>query len=159
MEIGDWRAEHIKIPLTKTLVTKEALFVEDSGNVFAVPSAEIERVVELNADQLRDDKECLMAVIQDRIYSFKRLNVCVDSAYVHNKKAHADKRPERGCGLILKNQRAGLLVEKILDFSKIVVKDLEQKYLENISIFEGLTIRGDGQIVMVLKLEQILSGV
>lgn len=158
-EIGLGTEFHIKIPLTKTLVTKEALFVEDSGNVFAVPSAEIERVVELNADQLRDDKECLMAVIQDRIYSFKRLNVCVDSAYGHNKKAHADKRPERGCGLILKNQRAGLLVEKILDFSKIVVKDLEQKYLEDISIFEGLTIRGDGQIVMVLKLEQILSGV
>ena len=57
----------------------------------------------------------------------------------------------------MKNQRAGLVVEKILGFSKIVVKDLEHTYFENIPMLEGFTIRGDGQVVMVLKLEQMLS--
>jgi len=157
-QIGQGTEFHIKLPMTKTLVTKEALFIQDHGKVFAVPSADIESVVELNHDQLKDDKEYLIAVIQDRIYSFKRLNDCFALAYGHNKQANGGKRPERACGLILKNQRTGILVETVLDFSKIVVKDLEHKYLENIDILEGFTVRGDGQVVMVLKLDQILSG-
>lgn len=155
--IGQRTEFHIKVPLTTTLVTKEALFIEDHGTVFAVPSADVERVVKLNPDQLREDKDRLIAVIQDRIYSFRRLNDCFDSTYGHNTKCHADKSPERACGLISKSQRTGLLVEKILDFSKIVVKDLDHKYLENMPKLEGFTIRGDGQVVAVLRLEEILS--
>jgi len=140
-----------------TLVTKEALLIEDHGKVFEVLSEEIERVMELTTDQLRHHRGHLVAVLQDRVYSFKRLSDCFDLAYVYNKKANADKCTQRICGLILKNQRTGLLVEKILDFSKIVVKDFDQKYLENIPVFEGYMIRGDGQVVMVLNLEQVLS--
>lgn len=156
-QIGQGTKFHIEIPLTKTLMTKEALFIEDHGNVFAVSAAEIEHVVELNEDQLREHMGNLMAVVQDRVYSFRRLSDCFDLAYGHSKKGHTDKCSEKICGLLLKNQSVGFLVENVLDFSKIVVKDLEQGYFENIPILEGYTIRGDGQVVLVLKLEQILS--
>ena len=155
--IGRGTEFYIKIPLTRTLMTKEVLFIEDHGNTFAVPSSEIECVVELNEGQLRDHRDNLMAVIQDRVYSLRRLNDCFDPGYGHNKKVQTGKHSDRACGLILKNQRVGLLVENVLDFSKIVVKELNQKYVENIPVLEGYTIRGDGQVVMVLKLKQILS--
>ena len=156
-QLGRGTDFHIKVPLTKTLVTKEAIFVEDQGLVFAVSSEEVESVVELKPDQFRGHEEQLTAVVQDRVFSFRRLNGCFDSTSGGNQNVRTNNGSEAICGLILKNQRAGLVVEKILGFSKIVVKDLEHTYFENIPMLEGFTIRGDGQVVMVLKLEQMLS--
>ena len=158
-QIGRGTEFHLKIALTRTLVTKESLFIEDQGKFFTVPSAEVERVVELNRDQLRDHDGHLIAVIQDAVYYFRTLNDCFDSTYGHNKNANVDKCPEKICGLLLRNQRVGLLVEKVLGFNKIVVKNFEHEYFENIPALEGFTIRGDGQVVTVINLEEILSGI
>ncbi len=156
-QLGRGTDFHIKVPLTKTLVTKEAIFVEDRGLVFAISAEEVDSVVELNPDQLKKDEKQLTAVIQEKVYTLRRLNGRLDSASGGKQNISANNGSSAICGLLLKNRQTGLLVEKILDFSKIVVKELEHNYFENIPMLEGFTIRGDGQVVMVLKLEQVLS--
>ena len=95
-QIGRGTEFHLKIALTRTLVTKESLFIEDQGKFFTVPSAEVERVVELNRDQLRDHDGHLIAVIQDAVYYFRTLNDCFDStsaAPCASCRARAPRRP------------------------------------------------------------------
>lgn len=150
-------AFHIKIPLTRTLVTKEALYVEDQREVFAVQSEEIQYVISLTTDQIMHHKEHIFAVIRDRVYPLRRLSDCFASGGEKKRKADTGNGNSRICGLIAKDQGVGILVEKVLNFGKIVVKDLDQKYLGNTPGLKGYTIRGDGKVVMVLDLKQLLQ--
>ena len=148
---------HIKIPLTRTLVTKEALFVEDQKEVFAVQSEEIELVTSLTTDQIMHHKEHIFAVIRDRVCPLRRLSDCFVWGDGSKRKTNIGNGNSRICGLIAKDQGAGILVENVLNFGKIVVKDLDQKCLGNTPGLKGYTIRGDGKVVMVLDLKQLLQ--
>lgn len=134
----------IKIPLTLTIIS--ALIMETSNERFAIPQltvSELVRVSERSQYQieyinqnpiLRLRKSLLPLIFLADLLGLDR-----------------DRNQTDYCIVVTNvgNIAYGIVVDRVFDIQEIVVKPLS-RMLQNISIFSGNTILGDGSIVMIV---------
>jgi two-component system chemotaxis sensor kinase CheA len=144
----------IKIPLTKTLVTKDALIVESSGQLFAIPSDEI-------TTTLFADIHFGSILSQEKILSYNNAAhhvVCLNSFFYAITKSSFEKKADQVL-IVCSKYKSALLVDKMFNHQKIVFKTFSKslKQFGTIPGISGYTLLGNEDIVLVVDIEDVIK--
>lgn len=134
----------LSLPLT--LSTDHGLMVRVAGILFAIPTASVERVMEIKAAELIDVEASQAVVINGRAIAARELAAVLELA--PSAPAAREKLP---VVVIAKGrQSVALLVDEIVGEREIVIKRLQAPLLAVRNVAGG-TLTGSGQVVMVLN--------
>lgn len=141
----------IKLPLTLAII--QGLLVKAGSETFAVPLSSVIEVVALDShdvytvnqqEVIRVRQEVLPIVRLDRALHTETITDTLEDRYVVNV----------GVGMM----RVGLVVDELLGQQEIVIKSLGE-YLGNIPSIAGSTILGDGRVIMIVDVSQLVHKV
>ena len=136
----------LSLPLT--LSTDHGLLVRAAGSVFAIPSAAVERVMEIKASKLIDVEASQAMVFAGKAIPARDLSAVLELAQAQRKPASQEQLP---VVVVSKGrQSVALLVEEIIGEREIVVKPL-QPPLISIRNVTGGTLTGSGKVIVVLN--------
>ena len=150
---GQGTTVSIKIPLTLAIVS--ALIVESAGDRFAIPQLAVQELVMASSNgdnriemikgspiyRLRDQLlplvylDDLLGISKDNDLEGQKAEAANDNAFIVVTKVGA--------------YSFGIVVDRVYDTEEIVVKPVA-KILNNIELFSGNTILGDGTVIMIL---------
>jgi CheY-like chemotaxis protein len=150
-ESGQGTTFVISLPLT--LATVHALLVACDGEILAIPTNSVARVLQLPVEQIRFAQGSHAVIYQGNILRVRSLREALGW-----QEEHADLlvRP-RVTLVVLQSgeRRVGFLVEEILGEREIVVKDLGS-HLNKVQHIAGATILGSGTVGLILDVPQML---
>ncbi len=132
----------IKLPLT--LAITQALMVEVSGNLFALPLNAVEETIVLDSMKLGDLSKLEMIEVREKQIPFLKLHDILNI----NRRTNG-RRFVPAVILGSAGTNVALLVDELLGQEEIVVKRLGE-FLSGVRYFSGATISGDGQVVLIL---------
>ncbi len=141
----------IKLPLTLAII--QGLLVGLGGETFAVPLNSVVEVVAL--DQHRLEQLNGNNVIRIRNLVIPLLYLCERLA-VPGLTQHEAARDKYVVVVGLADYRVGLVVERLEGQQEIVIKNLGE-YLGNVNGIAGSTILGNGQVVMILDIVELIE--
>ncbi len=139
----------IKLPLTLAII--QGLLVKVQDETYALPLSSVIEVVAIEKsavksvnqqEVIRIRKEVLPIVRMDKTLQTKTITKELDGRYVVN------------VGLGMK--RIGLVVDELLGQQEIVIKSLGE-YLGNIKGIAGSTILGDGSVIMIIDVAELVE--
>lgn len=149
--IGKGTTVSLTVPLTKTLVTKEAMLAESGQETYAIPSDEITTVIETeNIIPLLAENNCI--AYDDAILRLIELNT-----FFYPKASSTIADPSNKVVVVCKPHGVGLLVDRILSHQKIVAKEFGDGYkkLQKIDGICGYTIMGNDDIILIADIKEI----
>ena len=135
----------VEIPLTLAIIN--ALFVEVGGRPYAVPLANIERLVLVDADQIKGMMGYEAVVLDEEELPITRLDVLFG----------VPRLPQPRLPILIARRgesRLGLAVDAFASTQEIVVKPLNRLVREN-RYFAGSTIVGSGEAVLILDVNNL----
>lgn len=142
---GEGTTLRIKIPLTLAIIP--ALIVTCGGDRYAIPQVSLLELVRLDRDAARGRVESFQGAPVYRL----RGNL-LPLVYLHQL-LHIDPQPTGDSVTIVvlraDDKSFGLIVDGIYDTEEIVVKPLG-KVLQQIALFAGATIMGDGRVALIV---------
>jgi two-component system chemotaxis sensor kinase CheA len=148
--LGKGTTIKIKIPLTLAIV--RAVIIQSSGKRFAIPQANIQELVRLNAERVQTEIESVHGVPvyrkRGRLLPLVYLNEELKLA----KPAGNQSAQDGATNIVVlraNDHPFGLVVDQINDSEEIVVKPLS-KQLRSLKVFAGATIMGDGKVALIL---------
>ncbi len=139
----------IKLPLTLAII--QGLLVKVQDETYALPLSSVVEVVAIESgsvksvnkqEVIRIRQEVLPIVRMDKTLKTKTITKELDGRYVVN------------VGLGMK--RIGLVVDELLGQQEIVIKSLGE-YLGNIRGIAGSTILGDGSVIMIIDVAELVE--
>ncbi|HPO64096.1 MAG TPA: chemotaxis protein CheA [Candidatus Kapabacteria bacterium] len=139
----------IKLPLTLAII--QGLLVKVENDTFAIPLSSVIEVVALNGNSIysinhkeviRLREDILPLVKMDKFLNLKNLTKSSKNQYI----------VVVGIGLM----RVGLIVDELLGQQEIVIKALGE-YLGNIKGLAGSTILGDGKVIMIIDVPELVE--
>ena len=149
----------IKIPLTLSIIP--ALIISSGPNRFAIPQINIKELIRMDGEKGLQRTEEIEGSkfyrLRENLLTLIQLNQIL---------GHDIQKNSSELNIVvlqIDDTQFGLLVDKIHNTQEIVVKTLE-KQLNNIKVYNGATIMGDGEIILILEVmglaqnAQILSG-
>ncbi len=152
-EMGAGTTVRIKIPLTLAIVS--ALIVKSGGEIFAIPQLGVMELVRVAAeDRSRieriHDKEVFR--LRDKLLPLVYLNDVLGLEDLENR----EEIDVNIAVVQVGDQQFGLVVNEVFDTEEIVVKPMGS-LLKDVEIYQGTTILGDGQVIMILDLAGIAA--
>lgn len=142
----------IRIPLTLAIVA--ALIVECAGERFAIPQIgvrELVRVGPTSPNKVEQIHGALVLRLRDRLLPLASLRALLG---LGEPETASDERfvvvAEVG------TENFGVIVDRVFDTEEIVVKPVAP-VLRELNVFSGNTILGDGSVVMILDLNNLMS--
>jgi two-component system, chemotaxis family, sensor kinase CheA len=146
-DLGAGTTVHVKIPLTLAIIP--ALMVACAGDRYAIPTVNLVQLVRLEGEQGRVGIELISGTPVYRL----RGNLLPLLYLDRELDVSEPDRGKRDTVLIVvlqaEDRRFGLVVDDILDTQEIVVKPLSSQ-LENVPVYAGTTILGDGSAALIL---------
>jgi len=137
----------IEMPLTLAVIN--ALFVEVSGSLYAIPLASVERLVSVNKGDIKGMLSSEGVVLDEEDIVLKRLDVLFGiPSRVNGSQPIAIVR--KG------DDKLGLTVDSFLGTQEIVIKPLNRLLREN-RYFSGTTITGSGEVVPILDVDTLAT--
>jgi chemosensory pili system protein ChpA (sensor histidine kinase/response regulator) len=138
----------LSVPISLAMTT--ALYFECAGAQFAVSAEQVSAVLRLPADLLEEAIEHDALRYEGRVYSLFDL-----ADFVGN----ASPASEQRYGLVIDSgdQATVVLVDKLAGIRETVMKSLGG-HLRRVHGLVGATISGDGRIVLILDLSEIMGG-
>ncbi|SKA86117.1 two-component system, chemotaxis family, sensor kinase CheA [Caloramator quimbayensis] len=140
-EAGKGTAFVIRLPLTLSII--QALLVKVGQETFAISLGFIEKVINMNIDDIKKTNKKDVIVYRDNIIPIVRLS---DKLNVE------DENSKQKYVVIVKvgEKTAGLLVDSLLGQQEIVIKPMG-RMLQNLKEYVGATILGDGLVTLILN--------
>ncbi|MCE3047286.1 hybrid sensor histidine kinase/response regulator [Helicobacter kayseriensis] len=138
----------LKIPLT--LAITQALIVNLQNQSYAIPLSSVLETLKITINQIDflDGKNVLR--LRDAIIPLLHLADFFEMDYKPN------KQDEHFVVIVgSTNQKIALLVDRLIGQEEIVIKPLGE-YLKNLPGLSGATIRGDGEIALILDIPSIV---
>lgn len=136
----------IRLPLTLSII--QALLVNVGGETFAISLGFIDRVININMNEIKLTNNKEVILYRDRIIPIVRLadklNMTTDDST--NKFVVIVKVGEK---------TVGLLVDGLLGQQEIVIKPIG-KLLQNLKEYVGATILGDGLVTLILDVAALV---
>jgi two-component system, chemotaxis family, sensor kinase CheA len=146
---------HLKIPVTHTLLTREAIMLRLEDSTFCLPLEQIEEIVIIPEERIHTHKG--QAVFQHR----DRIIAITDIKQLLNMKVSQGNHEKEVTPVIIIRGNNGMLrsicADEVLGQQKIVIKDFEIQDFRRLPYFSGLTLLGDGRVVLVLDAEKIME--
>ncbi|MBU0485247.1 MAG: chemotaxis protein CheA [Proteobacteria bacterium] len=149
--VGKGTRVTITIPLTKTLVTKDAMIIKSGGQTYVIPSDDITTVIERTEIIPVLSEGCLQ--YDGSLYRLVNIN---DFFSAQTKGSTAQKQTIKTFALS-KNHQIAIMVDQVLNHQKVVVKDFKDGYrnLNNIDGINGYTIMGNDEIILIIDVEKL----
>jgi len=149
--IGKGTTVSLTVPLTKTLVTKDAMLAESGAETYAIPSDEITTVIETeNIIPLLAENNCIA-------YDGAILRLVELNTFFYPKASSILADPRSKIVVVCKPHGVGILVDRILSHQKIVAKEFGDGYkkLKKINGICGYTIMGNDDIILIADIKEI----
>lgn len=136
----------IDIPLTLAIIT--ALLVQVGVGIYAIPLANVERLVTVGQDEIKGMLNAQAVVLNGEDIPITRLDVLFDVP---------SESLERQPVVIVRREEAmlGLLVDGFMSAQEIVIKPLNRLLRES-EYFAGSTIVGSGEVVLILDVDSLI---
>lgn len=147
-EVGKGTRFVLKLPLTLAII--QGLLVRVASEVFAVPLSSVIEVVRTTREDVNSIKGEEVIRLRDSVLPL-----------IHVKDVYGvpgETRDDRFYTVVvgIGNRRYGLIVDDMLGQKEIVIKPLGA-YLENTPGIAGSTILGDGRVIMILDIGEMLK--
>ena len=146
-EAGRGTLMTINLPQTLSIIT--SLVVSSGEHRIAVPQQNLERLILLHHNQLMENKGKLFIRLAGQLIPvFNLLNILSHSE---------ETKPLQGDSshlIIVQSdgQKAGLIVDEIINSEEIVIKPLGSMY-SGAQLFSGAAVLGDGSAVLILDIQ------
>jgi len=147
--LGQGTKTCIKLPLTLAII--QAILLEDSRQTFAIPTSQVSEIVRARKSDVKSLGRTDAILVRDRV---------VPVVHLH-KMLGLKGTEEEDLELLItysgdENTRIGLVVDSVLRQQDILVKSLSEP-IAGIKGVSGATILGDGQVVLVLDVSQLVN--
>lgn len=149
-EIGKGSRFIIRLPLTLAII--QALLVMVGDEKYAIQLSSVQRIIKVQANDIKPVQNQDVVIYRDAIVPVLRLDKVLDV------QKDCEEEPKRLTIIIVKKgeRLTGLVVDKILGQQEIVQKSLG-KYLAGIKIITSATILGDGNVALILDVNDLAS--
>lgn len=149
----------LRLPITNTLLTKEAILLRVGESIFCLPLEGVSEIVTVPTSSIHRHKEHAVFRHRDMVVSVLNIKeiLGLDHGYGETEE-EGDSRPF----IILYDKhetRQAIMTDEILGQQKIVIKDFELETFRKLPYFSGLTLLGDGRVVLILDSERLLGPV
>ena len=142
----------IHLPLT--LAVMQTLMVRSGESIFAIPATMVEQVVQLKPDAMSTLHTSRQFEAQGKVYPLHYLPTLLGDEH------HVVENHLRNSILLLRSseQRVALHVDELLGRQEAVVKNIGPQLARLIGV-AGATVRGDGEVVLILNPVQMAQRV
>jgi chemosensory pili system protein ChpA (sensor histidine kinase/response regulator) len=135
-----------RLYLPLTLAVTQVVLIQAGGRFYAVPSAMVEQVVEVQERVINDMRDKGEAVWQGRRYPFHYLPHLLGDT-----QSLLEQRRLYWVMLLRSGtQRVGILIDEMIGNQEIVVKNVGPQMARVVGI-SGATVLGDGRVVLILN--------
>ena len=144
----------LRIPITNTLLTKEAILLKLGADLFCLPLENVLEIVTVAADQIHRHKTAELFQHREHVISVVNIKTLLGM------QAAAEDNNQAKTFIILRGKfetRKAILADQIVGQQKIVIKDFEMEAFRRLPYYQGLTLLGDGRVVLVLDAETIVD--
>lgn len=143
------RGTRLTITLPLTLAIMKALLVRVGGDLYAVPLSVVMEVVKPSQGLIKRVRGSEVLVLREEIIPLLPLSKILSCGLT---------REEESSVIICKgpDRPIGLRVESVVGQEEVVIKSLGE-FLKGVKWVSGATIRGDGEIALILDLAGIMA--
>jgi chemosensory pili system protein ChpA (sensor histidine kinase/response regulator) len=141
----------IRIPLT--LVAVQALLFTVRGQTYAVALNEISEIIRLDQKNILEPNQDALRLNDEVLPLFHM----VDLLSIEKRNTEFVPKRERPITLVVKagEQKGALVIDTLVGQKEIVIKNLGS-HLRHVKGVSGATIMGDGSVIPILNLEELL---
>ena len=156
----------LRLPITNTLLTKEAIMLRVGTSTFCLPLEFVNEIVTVPGDAVHHHKEGAVFRHRDMVISVIDLEglLGIESDGMGEGPLESASGSVIGKGsqifIILRGKldsRQSIRADEILGQQKIVIKEFELETFRRLPYFNGLTLLGDGRVVLILDSEKLLD--
>jgi two-component system chemotaxis sensor kinase CheA len=138
----------IKLPLTLAII--QGLLVRVQQEIYALPLSAVVEVVNTDLNQIYSVNQNEVIRIRNQVFPLIRMDKVLRAP------THSDSLENRYVVVVgLADRRLGLVVDELLGQKEIVIKSLGD-YLGHIRGISGSTILGDGRVIMIIDIEELI---
>jgi len=148
-ELGMGSTFIIKLPLTLAII--QGLLVKVKDETYALPLSSVLEVVAIQQESVYSVKGLEVIRIRDEVTPVLRLENALN---IGKSDLPLDKRNLVTVGYGI--HKIGLVVDELLGQQEIVIKSLGE-YLGNIKGIAGSTILGDGRVIMIIDVAELIQ--
>lgn len=144
----------LSIPVTDTLLTKEAIMLKLADLTFCLPLECVVEIVTIPEQDIHRHKSQFLFKHRDRI-----VNVVDIKGLLGIQDSDSGKGRDRTFIILRDKAEKGkaIAADEILGQQKIVVKDFDMEDFRRLPYCQGLSLLGDGRVVLVLDGENIVG--
>jgi two-component system chemotaxis sensor kinase CheA len=149
-ETGKGTSIRISLPLSMTIT--QVMVIESDGQLFGVPMDHVMETVRVPRGSIHRIKQNMTAVLRGRVVPLKALNDRLGIAA----EPRANVDDELSVLLVQAGGEAmGLLVDGFRETLGVIQKPLSG-FLSDLSIWSGSALMGDGSVLMILNIREIV---
>ncbi|MGB9731424.1 hybrid sensor histidine kinase/response regulator [Calditerrivibrio nitroreducens] len=146
-EIDKGSVFKLKLPLTLAII--QALLVDVSGEVFAIPLVSVIETVRINENEIHNFEGREVLKLRDSVLSLVRLDDVFGLEGSFSQDIYV-------VVVALAEKRIGLVVDRLVGQEEIVIKSLGEYLSGNVGI-AGATIMGDGKVRLILDVSGVME--
>ncbi len=149
-ELGQGSRVTIKLPLTVAII--QALMVEVECATFAIPLASVVEAVKVTKEEIKSVNGQMVLNLRERILPLLDLG---ETFQIPNARSGDE------CYVVvvtIGEQHFGVVVDRLRAQEEVVIKSLGE-FLANVKCVAGATITGDGKVVLILDMADLVREV
>jgi len=156
--LGEGTRFRLKLPLTLAIL--QSMLVRSGAETFAIPLYAVSEAIRLEPGMIETIRGGEVIEHRDRVVPIIRLGDALDvqTPNAGGKRADDFQTGESSYAVIVSvaHRRAALVVDDLISQEEVVIKSLGD-YLKAVPGIAGSTILGDGQVIMVLDVGELVQ--
>ncbi len=156
--LGEGTRFTLKLPLTLAIL--QSMLVRTGAETFAIPLYAVSEAVRLEPGMIETIQQGEVMEHRDRVIPVMRLGDVLDVQSPDAGGQRADRFTEKqdayAVVVSVAHRRAALVVDELISQEEVVIKSLGD-YLKSVPGIAGSTILGDGQVIMVLDIGELIQ--
>lgn len=141
----------LHLPISMAII--HALLVGVADDIFALPLYYVLETLRVNTSSIQHVNHQMLITFKEGALPLVNLKQCL--GFEHSELEFSTTNVMSVVVCNINQQRVGLLVEQLFDEQEIVIKNLNHA-MQNIKIFSGATILGDGRVAFILDVPQLM---
>ncbi len=149
----------LRLPITNTLLTKEAILLRVADSIFCLPLEFVSEIVTVPMGSIHNHKDYSVFRHRDMVISVINIKEIL-GLYDSTSFDMEENEKESRAFIILQDKndsRHSIMADEILGQQKIVIKEFELETFRRLPYFNGLTLLGDGRVVLILDSEKLMA--
>jgi two-component system chemotaxis sensor kinase CheA len=152
LESEKGKGTRLRLSLPLSMAITNVMIVESDGQTFGVPMDSVVETVRVAQSSIRTIKKSLATVLRGRIVPLKSINTLLGLATAPKSNAEGELAV---LVVRLGDESVGLLVDDFRETTDIILKPMTGM-LAGLGAYSGSALMGDGSVLMVLNVKEIL---